>query len=295
MADKRMFSLQIVDSDAFLELPPSAQALYFHLGMRADDDGFINNAKTIAKVVGVNHKDFDILVDKRFIYAFEGGISLIKHWKVNNYIAKDRYKKTAYTDILESLETKENGSYTFRGQNVDKLSTQVSIDKVSIDKVRLDKISKDIVQPRVEPKIVETYNLSLLQIFWDAYPKKVGKGKVEEWFKKNKPDEDLVGQMVDSINNQLMSKQWQDSQYIPLPMTWLNQKRWEDELPPSQEAVKKKEIDKQIEMEDEIERLTRMESIKIRQKQEAEKPKVSDDELNSMLNNLGSLAEGKKF
>jgi hypothetical protein len=92
-----------------------------------------------------------------------------------------------------------------------------------------------------------------------------------------------------------MSKQWQDSQYIPLPMTWLNQKRWEDELPPSQEAVKKKEIDKQIEMEDEIERLTRMESIKIRQKQEAEKPKVSDDELNSMLNNLGSLAEGKKF
>lgn len=290
MADKRMFSLQIVDSDAFLELPPSAQALYFHLGMRADDDGFINNAKTIAKIVGVNIKDLDTLVEKRFIYAFEGGISLIKHWKVNNYIAKDRYKKTAYTDILETLETKENGSYTIRIQNVDNPSTQVSIDKI-----RLDKISKDIVQPKVEPKRVEPYNLALLQIFWDAYPKKVGKGKVEEWFKKNKPDEDLVGRMVDSIENQLMSKQWQDPQYIPLPMTWLNQKRWEDELPPSQEAVKKKEIDKQIEMQEEIERLTMMESVRIRQKQEAEKPKISDDELDDMLNNLGNLAEGKKF
>lgn len=291
MADKRMFSLQIVDSDAFLELPPSAQALYFHLGMRADDDGFINNAKTIAKIVGVNIKDLDALVEKKFIYAFEGGISLIKHWKVNNYIAKDRYKKTAYTDILEGLDTKENGSYTLRIQNVDTLSTQVSIDKI-----RLDKISKDIVQPKVEPKRVETYNLTLFQIFWDAYPKKIGKGKVEEWFKKNKPDDELVERMVDAVGNQVMSKQWQDPQYIPMPMTWLNQKRWEDELPPSQEAIRQKEVDKQYQLQMELEQLTRQESQRIHQQvHQANKPEVSDDELDDMLGNLGSIAEGKKF
>jgi hypothetical protein len=123
MADKRMFSLQIVDSDAFLELPPSAQALYFHLGMRADDDGFLNNARTIAKIVGTGSKDLDILVEKRFIIAFEGGISVIKHWKVNNYIQKDRKRDTAYGEILQTLDVKENGSYTLRIQNVSNLYT----------------------------------------------------------------------------------------------------------------------------------------------------------------------------
>jgi len=136
MAQKRMFSLQIVDTDAFLEMPTSTQNLYFHLCMRADDDGFISNPKKIIKIVNCSIDDMKILFSKRFILGFDNGIIVIKHWKIHNYIAIDRYKETVYTKEKNSLFIKENGSYTDRIQtciqNVD--SDKVSIDKVSIDK-----------------------------------------------------------------------------------------------------------------------------------------------------------------
>jgi hypothetical protein len=294
MADKRMFSLQIVDSDAFLELPPSAQALYFHLGMRADDDGFLNNARTIAKIVGTGSKDLDILVEKRFIIAFEGGISVIKHWKVNNYIQKDRKRDTAYGEILQTLDVKENGSYTLRIQNVSKMDTQVSIDKISIDKSSID-----IVQPVVErqPKIEESsFTDEGFIRFWDNYPKKVGRGNVEKWFKKRKPSKLLVDAMVKSIEQQKMSKQWQDVQYIPLPMTWLNQERWGDELPMSTESVKIVEEKKKVDLYSQIEELTRQESMRVsKEKHKQPLQEVSDEELDNMLGNLGGIVKSKGF
>jgi hypothetical protein len=296
MADKRMFSLQIVDSDAFLDLPSSAQALYFHLGMRADDDGFLNNARTIARIVGSGNKDLELLIEKRFIYMFEGGVSVIKHWKVNNYIAKDRYKKTMYTDIFKQLEVKENNSYTLCIQNVDNLYTQSSIDKVSIDKVSID---NTIVQPKVEPKkvIKDSYLFEeSFQRFWEAYPKKVGKGNVEKWFKKNRPSQDLVDNMIQAIEDQKLSKQWQDVQYIPLPATWLNQARWGDELPVSELAYAKKEEERQIDIMEEMEKLTRLESMRIHQEVHSKNiVEVDDEELDDMLNNLDGLAKDKSF
>ena len=93
MADKRMFSLKIVDSDLFLDMPLSSQCLYFHLSMRADDDGFVNNPKKIIKIIGANEDDLKILIAKGFVIVFERGIIVITHWKINNYIRNDRRKE----------------------------------------------------------------------------------------------------------------------------------------------------------------------------------------------------------
>ena len=145
MAKKRMFNVDIVGSDAFLDLPHTAQALYFQLGMRADDDGFVGNPKTIQRIAGAKESDLEVLVKKRFLLQFPSGVVVIKHWKINNDIKKDRYSPTVYTDEFQMLSTKENKSYTERnvnvstldterGQNVSTLDTQYSIDKNSKDK-----------------------------------------------------------------------------------------------------------------------------------------------------------------
>lgn len=113
MAQRRMFSLSVVDSDAFLDLPLSTQALYFHLNMRADDDGFIGNPKKIARLIGSSEDDLKLLIMKRFIIVFDDGVIVIKHWRMHNTIRKDRYTRTTYIEDLNALHIKENGSYTF--------------------------------------------------------------------------------------------------------------------------------------------------------------------------------------
>ena len=140
MAQKRMFSLQIVGSDAFLDMPVSSQALYFHLSMRADDDGFIDCPKKVMKIVGVSDDDMKILLAKRFILPFENGVVVIKHWKIHNYIQKDRYKETKYLEQKNKLYIKENGSYTENKPVVSKLDTEC-VQGGYIDKIRLDKNS----------------------------------------------------------------------------------------------------------------------------------------------------------
>ena len=112
MAERRMFARTIIDSDAFLDMPLSAQTLYFHLSMRGDDDGFINNPKKIQRMIGAADDDLKLLIAKRFIIPFESGIVVIKHWKIHNYIRKDRYKPTVYQEELSMLSEKENNSYT---------------------------------------------------------------------------------------------------------------------------------------------------------------------------------------
>lgn len=112
MAERRMFAKTIIDSDAFLDMPLSAQALYFHLSMRADDDGFINNPKKIQRMVGASDDDCKLLIMKRFIITFESGVIVIKHWKIHNYIQKDRYKPTIYKEEKALLVEKENKAYT---------------------------------------------------------------------------------------------------------------------------------------------------------------------------------------
>lgn len=113
MAEKRMFSKKIVSSDAFLEMPLSSQALYFHLAMYADDDGFVSNPRKITRMVNAAEDDLKILLTKKFVLAFEIGVIVIKHWRINNYIRPDRYRPTTYLEQAKQLYIKDNKSYTF--------------------------------------------------------------------------------------------------------------------------------------------------------------------------------------
>lgn len=106
-----MFSPEIVQSDAFLDMPVSSQALYFHLGMRADDDGFVN-PQTVMRTIGATPDDLKVLLGKRFVLPFENGVVVVKHWRINNFVRKDRYKPTLYEDQKKKLRVKENGAYT---------------------------------------------------------------------------------------------------------------------------------------------------------------------------------------
>lgn len=124
MAEKRMFTKAIIDSDAFLEMPLSAQALYFHLNMRADDDGFINNPMRITSYVNASADDLKILLAKRFIIRFDSGVIVIKHWRMHNTLRSDRYHPTDYQDELSLLCVKENKSYTEKMPEIYPSSTQ---------------------------------------------------------------------------------------------------------------------------------------------------------------------------
>lgn len=112
MAVKRMFSKKIIDSDAFLEMPLTTQALYFHLNMRADDDGFIGNPKTIQRLIRASEDDLKLLIVKGFLIPREHGVVVVKHWMIHNTIRKDRYSPTSFQDEGRGLCIKENGSYT---------------------------------------------------------------------------------------------------------------------------------------------------------------------------------------
>jgi len=136
-----MFAKTIIDSDAFLDMPISARLLYYDLGMRGDDDGFINNPKKIMRMMGASEDDLKLLALKKFIIPFESGIVVIKHWKIHNYIQKDRYTETKYKAEKSVLELDENKAYTVPNngldtpciQNVYNMDTQVRLGKVRLD------------------------------------------------------------------------------------------------------------------------------------------------------------------
>ena len=141
MAQRRMFSLTIVDTDRFLDMPASAQALYFHLGMRADDEGFVSSPRKITTLAGCAADDLKLLSAKGFIIPFKSGVCVIRDWKQSKYIPNDRFKPTVYSKEKAMLSTSENGSYTSCIHDVYSLDTQVRIGKDSTGK---DSTGKDI-------------------------------------------------------------------------------------------------------------------------------------------------------
>jgi hypothetical protein len=153
MAERRMFAKTIIDSDPFIDMPLSTQALYFHLSMRADDEGFINNPKKIQRMIGASEDDLKVLMAKRFLLPFESGVVVIKHWKIHNYIRNDRFKPTVYTEEKAMLAVKENGVYTERetlgipdGYHLD---TQ---DRLGKDSIELE-LGKGSIEDDKPPKV----------------------------------------------------------------------------------------------------------------------------------------------
>lgn len=159
MADRRCFSMKIVDSDAFVEMPASTQALYFHLGMRADDDGFVNKPNRIARDVGASGDDLKLLQAKRFILAFENGVIVIKHWKIHNTLRKDRLKSLQYPELAARIYIKGNEGYTDNPStgDISLLNFRLSVKCLSTDGQLTDKCQSSDGQMSVKcpPKIRE--------------------------------------------------------------------------------------------------------------------------------------------
>ena len=187
-----MFAKTIIDSDAFLDMPLSTQSLYFHLSMRADDDGFINNPKKVQRMVGCADDDLKLLIAKNFIIPFESGIVVIKHWKIHNYIRNDRYKETVYQEEKSMLEVKENNAYTIGIPNGYQMDTQVRLgkDRVVKDSIDIepeDKKAKRFTPPareEVQAYCIERKNNVDVERFIDYYTSNgwmVGKNKMKDW------------------------------------------------------------------------------------------------------------------
>lgn len=160
MAEKRMFTKKITQSDSFLNMPMSTQCLYFHLNMMADDDGFVNNPKMIARMIGAGEDDLKLLIAKSFVLVFETGVIVIKHWRMHNTIQKDRYHPTDYSEEFKMLSLKDNKSYTFHQENLletDCIQNGYSLDtEIRLDKNRLDKNSIDIIsEPQKTKRFVK--------------------------------------------------------------------------------------------------------------------------------------------
>jgi hypothetical protein len=137
MAQRRMFDIDFVDADAFLDMPATSQLLYFHLGLRADDDGFIHNPKRVLRSCRCTEDDLKMLITKKYLIPFESGIVVIKHWKLHNKIPKDRYKETNYQDEKAMLSLNDNESYTLCIQDVNNMYSQVRVGKERQGEYRL--------------------------------------------------------------------------------------------------------------------------------------------------------------
>ncbi|CNK89929.1 conserved phage C-terminal domain-containing protein [Streptococcus agalactiae] len=139
MAQRRMFSRKITETDRFLEMPLSSQALYFHLNMGADDEGFIDKAKTIQRTIGASDDDMKLLIAKGFLIPFDSGVVVIRHWRIHNYIQSDRFQSTLYQSEKVQLEYDKSKTASLKPignciQNVSKMETQVRLSKGSLDK-----------------------------------------------------------------------------------------------------------------------------------------------------------------
>jgi hypothetical protein len=247
MAERRMLSKTIIDSDIFLDMPQTTQNLYFHLNMRADDEGFVNSPKKIMRMVGSNQNDLEILLSKRYVIAFESGVIVIKHWKLHNTIRKDRMKETLYLEEKKQLREKTNGSYTELQPTDNQLTTNCppSVLECSIDKSIIDKSNKE---GNKSPSKIETD----FNEIYSFYPCKKGKTPALKKYKeyrrlKSVPDNQTL---IEHIEASKKTKSWQDG-FVPHFSTWMNQRRWEDEI--SEDEIVLTEEEQKAEIRREIE------------------------------------------
>jgi len=204
-------------------MPQSSQLLYFHLSMRADDEGFVNNPRSIMRNVGCKDDDLKILAAKKFIIPFDSGIVVIKHWKIHNYIRGDRIRATKCKQEKALLSEDENKSYTICQSCVSQLSgscpTEVRLGK--------DRLGKDSISSVHSDKLKETFDT-----FWNEYPKKQSKDYARSVWKKVAITDEIAQSIIEGLKK---SKKGDhrflgDAQYIPMPASWLNARGWEDKF-----------------------------------------------------------------
>lgn len=211
MAQRRMFSKRITDTDKFLDMSLSTQALYFHLNMAADDDGFIDRPKTIQRTIGASEDDFKILVAKQFIVPFDSGVVVIKDWYIHNFIRKDTYQPTLYQEEKRMIENQMprqeknkkaskkyvDGTLTERQQLVD-----TGKDRIGKDRIGKDKLDKDSVEEKNGDSSSASNELSL-KYFYEKYEEVVGRFlnpfEIEDIEKLHKQDNFTIPVMIEAL------------------------------------------------------------------------------------------------
>ena len=234
-----MFTKKITDDDHFLNLSSSAQALYLHLSMNADDDGFCNQITASMFKAHASVTDLEALLKNRYIYQFDSGVIVIKHWRMANALRKDRYTPTAFKNEMAMLKVSENGAYKLPDNNdmvaerlpngcqlVAERLPQVSIGKVSIDKNNKNNIS---CNENSEIEVLDQKEM-WFESFWEIYPKHQDKKKAKQKFLKLCTNEKEYKAIMDGLRNVLPVWAKKDTKYIPMPTTWLNGERWNDEV-----------------------------------------------------------------
>lgn len=187
MAQKRMFDKTITNNDNFLEMPDSTQNLYFHLSMEADDDGFVDNWKSIMRMTGKKEDDLKLLIAKSFIIPFDTGVIVIKHWRINNYLRKDRYNQTKYLKEKSQLNIEENQEYSLKYEDYG--IPVVATEENRIEENRIEKnIFKKPTVEEIQKYCVERDNNVDAQQFYDYYEANDWKDKdgkrVKSWKQK---------------------------------------------------------------------------------------------------------------
>lgn len=237
---RRMFSDEITNSDAFLDMGKGSQLLYFHLGMAADDDGFIGSPKMIMRVIGASDDEYKLLVLKKFIIHFQKGICVIKHWRINNQIRKDRYRETKYLPERSTLYIRENGAYTLNERDAVRLPKGhflTSGDPLAttrqplgaVGKVRIGKVSKE-----------DTF-----EAFWKLFPNRRKGGKKTPKKRWDNLDDGTQALILQDLPVRVAKhKDWlkNNGDFIPAPEVYLNKEQW---LMPIVEAEAVKEAPSQ--------------------------------------------------
>lgn len=293
MAEKRMFSTRITGSDAFLDMPLSSRCLYFHLGMEADDDGFLNNAKTIQRMIGASEDDLKLLISKSFVIMFGSGVMVIKHWNINNYIRNDRKKSTNYTEELACLELKENGSYTLIDSSLTlgiPNDNQMSgtcphrLDKIRLDENRIDTIDHQagrVISSKTFKSKEELTNE--FEMLWKLYPRKIGKQKsFKKYLEYSKKEDQLFEKVKVGIENYLdyIKINKIETAFIKHAITYFNNQSWLDDY--STTKLKgKKEVEKPIWYE--------KHNQEIKEYAQKEPTKLTDEEKEAINNEAKSI------
>jgi hypothetical protein len=238
MANRRMFSKSVVDTDPFLELPATAQLLYFHLGMRADDDGFVASPKKIMRMIRSSEDDLKTLIIKGYIIPFESGIILIKHWRQHNFIRKDRYTKTVHIAEFRLIRDGGNGEYCLPTDIPLAIpdGNQSSPDGLPLGDAGQDRLGKDRSgKGREENKslsvdTVQADGTHFLE-FESLYPKRRYEklAALTAWGEVN-PDDDEGVEIVNGLRRWLGSIDWlkDGGRYIPKADKFLRTRRWEE-------------------------------------------------------------------
>lgn len=214
-----MFAKSVIGSARFLRMPSTSRLLYYDLGMQADDDGVVE-AFSVMRTTGATEDDLRVLASKRFISVLNDDlVTYITDWNINNQLRKDRYHPSIYSELVVRL-TSGNQAETEWQPSGNQMETEVSIGKYSIVK---DNKESD------KPLALSSAADEDFQKFWSAYPKKVGKQATAKAFKKVDVPLDVL---MTALDQQKQLAQWKKDggQYIPNPTTWLNQRRWEDEI-----------------------------------------------------------------